>query len=93
MKKAVITFCLIGSGLIILSSLNIMHSLTLFFLAGVIPGTNIALTPVEMMAASATAITIVVLRITVWPRLAKAFFLEPPVVKKKRASRTRRAAA
>lgn len=91
MKKAITTLCLVGSGLIILSSLNLLHSLTLFFLAGVIPGTNIALTPIEMMAASATAITIVILRISVWPRIAKAFFLEPPVVKTKRASRGRRA--
>jgi hypothetical protein len=93
MKKAIITFCLIGSGLLILSSLDPVHSLALFFLAGIIPGTNITITPIDMMSASATAITIIVLRITVWPRIAKAFFLEPPVVKKKRASRARRAAA
>jgi hypothetical protein len=91
MKKTITTLCLVGSGLIILSSLDLIRTLTLFFLAGIIPGTNIAVTPIDMMSASATAITIVILRITVWPRLAKAFFLEPPVVKKKRASRARRA--
>jgi hypothetical protein len=92
MRKAVITFCLIGSGLIILSSFDVTRTLVLLLLAGVIPGTDIALSPIDMMAATATAFTIIVLRITVWPRIAKAFFLAPPVVKKKRASRARRAA-
>jgi hypothetical protein len=92
MKKTITTVCLVGSGLLVLSSLDLTHSLILLLLAGVIPGTNIALTPIEMMAASATAITIVILRIAVWPRLARTFFLAPPVVRKKRATSSRHAA-
>lgn len=93
MKKAIIIFCLIGSGLIILSSLNIAHSLILFFFVGVIPGTNIVISPIDMMATSATAFTIIVLRLTIWPTVAKSFFLEPPVTRQKRTTKTRRASA
>jgi hypothetical protein len=93
MKKAITILCIIGSGLIILSSFDLAHSLVLFLLAGVIPGTNVALTPIDMMAASATAITVVVLRLTLWPRFAHAFFLQPPVIRKRRVSRAKRATA
>lgn len=93
MKKTITTLCIVGSGLIVASSFDVAHSLVLFFLAGVIPGTNIALTPIEMMAASATAITIVILRIVAWPRFARVFFLEPPVSRKRRTSHAKRVTA
>lgn len=93
MKKAIITFCIIGSGLIILSSFDLGPSLVLFLLAGVVPGTDITLTPIDMMAASATAITIVILRIAVWPIFTHVFFIQPPVIRKKRTSRTKHVAA
>lgn len=93
MKKTITTLCLVGSGLIILSSFDFAHSLVLFLLAGVIPGTNVALTPIDMMAASATAITVVILRLVLWPRFAHAFFLQPPVTRKKRTARAKRVTA
>lgn len=91
MKKAITTLCYVGSGLLVASSFDFTHSLTLFLLAGVIPGTSIALTPIEMMSASATAFTVVVLRLTIWPRIARSFFIAAPNEQKKQVHRTRRA--
>lgn len=93
MKKTITTMSIVGSGLIIASSFDVTHSLVLFFLAGVIPGTDIILTPLEMMAASATAMTIVILRIVAWPRFARVFFLEPPVSRKRQTSRAKHVTA
>jgi len=90
MKKAITILCTIGSGLIILSSFDFSHSLLLFLFAGIIPGTNITLPAIDVMAACATAFTIILMRLTIWPTVAKSFFLQPPA-RKKRASRTRRA--
>jgi hypothetical protein len=49
MRKAIVVTCLIFSGLIILDSFNAGHILMMFLLAGVIPGTNIALSATTMM--------------------------------------------
>ena len=49
MRKAIIITCLILSGLIILDSFNTGQVLIMFLLAGVIPGTNIALSATTMM--------------------------------------------
>lgn len=49
MRKVVITLSLIGSILIILDSFNVGHAMTLFVLAGIIPGTNAALGSSEML--------------------------------------------
>jgi hypothetical protein len=65
-----------------LSSLNVGHWLILLLLAGIIPGTNTSLSPIDMMAANATAITIIVLGITLWPRIAGVLFITIPVAKK-----------
>jgi hypothetical protein len=67
MKKTVVVLCLIGSALIIFDTMNAAESLTLFLFAGIVPGTNVRISPIDMMAASATAITIVMLRLTLWP--------------------------
>ena len=48
MKKAIISTCLALSVLMILDSLDAAHALFMFFLAGVIPGTNIVINA-EMM--------------------------------------------
>lgn len=60
-------------------------------LFGVIPGTDIVIAPVDMMAAIATAITTIILRITLWSRI-RAFFtttLPAPVSsRQKRSSHT-----
>lgn len=81
MRKLIITTCLVGSLLIILDSLQASHWLVLLLLAGVIPGTNISISPIDMMAAVATAMTIVILRATVWARLAAIFFTKPAKTK------------
>jgi len=49
MKKAIIITCVILSGFLILDSINAGHALMMFLLAGVIPGTNIALSADRMM--------------------------------------------
>jgi hypothetical protein len=53
MRKKIIIACLILSGLLILDSMNVGHAFMMFFLAGVIPGTNLALsaqTTLELFA-------------------------------------------
>jgi|GEM_PF-1072018 len=93
MKKAIITVSLIGSLLLILDSANAAHWLVLFFLAGIVPGTDILISPVDMLAANATAITVIVLYVTIWPAIRSLFFSHPeaPVAPKKHTSRHRTA--
>lgn len=67
MRKLIITLCLIGSGVIFLDTINFSQQLILFVFAGIVPGTNIVISPIDFMAATATAITVIILRITVWP--------------------------
>ena len=85
MKKTISNICLILAGLIILDSAGASHWLMLFLLAGVIPGTNILISPVEMMAANATAITVIILRIAMGPKFFASVaerLKTTPVVKK-----------
>ncbi len=49
MRRTIIITSLILSGLIILDSMNAGHALMMFLLAGIIPGTNIALSAQQMM--------------------------------------------
>ncbi len=67
MQKFIINLCLIGSAIIFLDTINFGQQLALFVFAGILPGTNIVISPIDMMAATATAITVIILRITVWP--------------------------
>ncbi len=67
MKRLLISLCLIGSAVIFFDTINFSQLLILFVFAGILPGTNIVISPIDMMAASATAITVIILRITVWP--------------------------
>lgn len=55
MKKQVIRYSNIGSALIILSSLGTWESIAFFLMAGVVPGTNITLSPLAMIALLSTA--------------------------------------
>jgi uncharacterized membrane protein len=43
-------------------------------MAGVLPGTNITLSPVDTMAAFATAFTITLLRLAFWGQAKEFFF-------------------
>jgi hypothetical protein len=67
MKKAVIIASVVGAALIILDTFKAADSLTLLVLAGVVPGTDFRIPATDMMAATATAITVIVLRVTLWP--------------------------
>jgi hypothetical protein len=49
MRKTIIITCLILSGLMILDSLQAPHALMMFLFAGVIPGTNIAVSASDMI--------------------------------------------
>jgi membrane protein DedA with SNARE-associated domain len=69
MKKALIIASLLGSLWILLDSVSAAHWFILFILVGVIPGTNIVISPIDMLAAISTAITVIVLRITTWPSI------------------------
>jgi len=90
MKRTITILSLVSSALIILDSLQASHWFVLFIFAGVIPGTNLAVSAIDMMAATATAMTVVVLRLTVWPRIRESFYIAP--VRPARAKRTRRTA-
>lgn len=69
MRKNTMSVCIIGSLMILLDTVNFGQDLLLLLFAGVVPGTNIVISPIDMMAAIATAITVLLLRITVWPSL------------------------
>jgi len=49
MKKAVTIICLSLSAILILDSVNAGHAVFMFFLAGVIPGTNMAISADSML--------------------------------------------
>lgn len=80
MRKIIITTCLILSGLIILDSLNLGHILMMFLLAGVIPGTNIAISASTMMEFFALLIGVVIGRLSA--RALQPVFGRMPVLKK-----------
>lgn len=63
MRKVVITLSLIGSGLIILDSIDIGQALTMFMLGGVVPGTSIILSSTEMLIIYALLIGFILSRL------------------------------
>ncbi len=89
MKKTITIISLIGALLVILDSVQASHWFVLFFLAGVIPGTNILIPATGILAANATAITIVIVRLFAWPTLQTLFFSKTLVTipTKKRTTR------
>jgi hypothetical protein len=87
MKKAITIICTVGALLLILDSMNAANSLLLFLFAGVIPGTNFLVSPIDMMAATATAMTVVILRLTVWPIIRSSLDSEPIKARSKRTAR------
>ncbi|MCX6728432.1 MAG: hypothetical protein NTV39_01525 [Candidatus Saccharibacteria bacterium] len=62
MRKYLTVFFLISSLLIILDSIHFGYALMMFFFAGIIPGTNLQLTPEEMLILYVIAAGIVVIR-------------------------------
>lgn len=77
MKRLLISLCLIGSAVILFDTINFSQQVILFVFAGILPGTNIVISPIDMMAASATAITVIILRITVWPLVRSIIEVNP----------------
>lgn len=63
MREKVIITCLVLSGLMILDSLNVGQSILMFFLAGVIPGTSVAINAQTMMEIFALLTGFVVARL------------------------------
>lgn len=49
MKRVIVVICLIGSGVLIVDSLQIPQALFMFLLAGVVPGTQIVLSGQQML--------------------------------------------
>lgn len=92
MNKIIISVCIVGSALIFADSIDIAHWFVLFLLAGIIPGTDIALSPVDMMAAFATAMTVIILRVTVWSRVRPFFFSSPELAPQRHKRTARRTA-
>ena len=75
MKKAIIIICTVGALLLILDSMNAANALLLFLFAGIIPGTDLLVSPIDMMAATATAITVVILRVALWPHIRSSLLV------------------
>lgn len=48
-KKSIIITCLVLSGIMIIDGFNIGHALTMLLIAGIIPGTNIAIEASSML--------------------------------------------
>ena len=83
MKKQVIRYSNVRSAIIILSSLGAWESIAFFLMAGVVPGTNITLSPLAMTSLLATA-GVVCLYISLHLRHGTA---TPPVMPKRRYSK------
>lgn len=49
MKRVIVVICLIGSGILIVDSLQIPQAFFMFLLAGVVPGTQIILSGQQML--------------------------------------------
>ena len=77
MKNIIVSLCLIGSGCIILASLHAGTALAYFLLAGVIPGTTIALSSTEMLAFYTVMLGLVFARLFVY------FYKRRPIIQKK----------
>jgi|GEM_PF-6971601 len=83
MKKAIVTILTFSSVVIILDSFNFWEAFIFFVLVGQIPGTNIYITPVDMMSALATAAMMVLLKIVFWPTIKKYVFDKLRAARKK----------
>lgn len=71
MKKNITIFCTVASLLIILDSIGAGHMLMMFLFVGIIPGTDSALTPLQMLVLMSTSAGVVILLIGVLPIVRK----------------------
>jgi hypothetical protein len=82
MKKAIIFITCAASSIMLLDTMRAADSLIMFLLFGMVPGTDIRIAPVDMMAATGTAITVIILRLTVWSSIRTALFTRTTVPSK-----------
>jgi hypothetical protein len=71
MKRFIIIACNVVSLLIILDVIGAGHMMMMFLFVGIIPGTDNALTPTQMLALMTTLTTLVIARFGVYPILRK----------------------
>jgi len=83
MKKIITTIITIFSLLIILDSFNFSHALMMFYLAGVIPGTNIALGAAQMLEFFALVSGFVVARVMTY--IVRSFTVRSTTVSRAQA--------
>ena len=91
MRKAIITTCLIGSGLIILGQFNAFESLVIFLIAGVVPGTNYAIPYQAMLLITMSIAMFIIFRITANETTVKSLRtrMEKPIRRKKQLPKRR----
>lgn len=87
-KKVIVIACLVASLLIFLATIDIVHALVMFLMAGVIPGTNIALSATQMLVIMVVLTGLAIYRFGVIPLRRR--FEQQANVSKKRAKSTRR---
>lgn len=79
MKKTLTIIFVALSAIIILDSLNAGHALFMFFLAGIIPGTNIAISATRMLEIFTLLIGFTLSRVTIaWIRSAETRHANAP---------------
>lgn len=71
LKKTILTVSLLGSLLILLDVINFGHLLMLFIFVGAVPGTNLTISPTDMMAIIVIATILVIGRSMIWPKYVK----------------------
>lgn len=65
MRNAIITICLVGSLIAILSAFQTGEAITMFLLAGVIPGTSMVISPSDTLVLIALIAGFVISRVTI----------------------------
>jgi hypothetical protein len=71
MKKNVTVICTAASLILIFDSIGMGYKIMAFLFAGIIPGTNIALTPIEMLILMTVLASAVIAQTGVVPMLRK----------------------
>jgi len=95
MKKNIIIACTVGSLLIFIDTFGMSHALTLFIFTGAVFGTDYKIPAVDMLAAYATAFTVVILYAVFGNRIRELFeeLTQAPVAKPATRKRSSKRAA
>ncbi len=81
LQKTIITISLLGSLLILLDVINFSQSVMLFIFVGLVPGTNLVVSPTDMMAIMVIAGILVIGRSVIWPKYIKLASKQIPTKK------------